>query len=230
MAKKKDSEVKEYTASWLLQDLQRQIELEEENAKQKREKTEKNTFYDKSVLRDLNFLLNLNVENVDKKEEVEDFVKMLVSQNEPLFGFTFFLSSNPHFDYNWSYLRKQCDNFQAKLTALYLFFNDMFLAVNSLVKLEKKYKKCEFVFNGLFCLSFQEGSLLPEITLKWDKFNNLLSVEHGISITVMEDKLLLFAMKCKRSDKDELKDAKIEDSINVLIDKFKDVWKGYHHE
>ena len=35
MAKKKDSEVKEYTASWLLQDLQRQIELEEENAKQK---------------------------------------------------------------------------------------------------------------------------------------------------------------------------------------------------
>lgn len=46
----------------------------------------------------------------------------------------------------------------------------------------------------------------------------------------MEDKLLLFAMKCKRSDKDELKDAKIEDSINVLIDKFKDVWKGYHHE
>ena len=89
MAKKKDSEVKEYTASWLLQDLQRQIELEEENAKQKREKTGKNTFYDKSILRDkqhklkvLNFLLNLNVENVDKKEEVEDFVKMLVSQNE----------------------------------------------------------------------------------------------------------------------------------------------------
>lgn len=52
MAKKKDSEVKEYTASWLLQDLQRQIELEEENAKQKREKIGKNTFYDKSVLRD----------------------------------------------------------------------------------------------------------------------------------------------------------------------------------
>lgn len=52
MAKKKDSEVKEYTASWLLQDLQRQIELEEEDAKQKREKTGKNTFYDKSVLRD----------------------------------------------------------------------------------------------------------------------------------------------------------------------------------
>lgn len=93
--KKKDSEVKEYTASWLLQDLQRQIELEEENAKQKG-KDRKNTFYDKSILRDkqhklkvLNFLLNLNVENVDKKEEVEDFVKMLVSQNEPLFGFTF---------------------------------------------------------------------------------------------------------------------------------------------
>lgn len=42
--KKKDSEVKEYTASWLLQDLQRQIELEEENAKQKREKTGKILF------------------------------------------------------------------------------------------------------------------------------------------------------------------------------------------
>ena len=189
MAKKKDSEVKEYTALRLLSDLQLQIEFEEKEAKQKREETGKNTFYDKSVLRDkqhklkvLNFLLNLNVENVDKKEEVEDFMKMLLSQDEPLFGFIFFLSSNPHFDYNWSYLRKQYDNFQTKLTALYLFFNDMFLAVNNLVKLEEKYKGCEFIFNGLFCLSFKEGSLLPKMTLKWDKFNNLLLIDkllHG---------------------------------------------------
>ena len=97
-----------------------------------------------------------------------------------------------------------------------------------------KFYKIETLFKNTVTaiplINSGDAVLVVYITLKWDKFNNLLSVEHGISITVMEDKLLLFAMKCKRSDKEELKDAKIEDSINVLIDKFKDVWKGYHHE
>lgn len=44
MAKKKDSEVKEYTALRLLSDLQLQIEFEEKEAKQKREETGKILF------------------------------------------------------------------------------------------------------------------------------------------------------------------------------------------
>lgn len=171
--------------------------------------------------------MNLLVDNVDKKQDVKQIVKLIVTQDEPLFGFAYFVSCNSQFGNTWSYLRKQTIGYQEKLVDLFFFFTNIVKAVNQLQELDAEYKKAEFIFNDLFVLSFNEYAR-PKMTLEWSKFDHLLHVKDGFTIAVRKDKRMLFSMYCKFVDEEQ--DDVQQRPILVFIDKLKKIWKGYFHE
>ena len=78
-------------------------------------------------LKVIQLLRNLKTPYDDKdnnEEDVKKTIENLVENDETLFGYTFYVASNPIFDYTWSYLRTQMDsykNFRFNALSIYNF-------------------------------------------------------------------------------------------------------------
>lgn len=141
--------------------------------------------------RDVKYLLKVlvcfiafvqEVENNDEYD-VEMVIKNKLDNDSSLFAYTFYLSLHSQFDYSWSYLRKQWDEYAKTLNSACKFILDMIDKVNVLCEHQSDFIANEFVFADIFVLSFDKETRLPYLKTKWENINNLFDIRNGYHIS-----------------------------------------------
>ena len=118
-----------------------------------------------------------------KDYEEKTVIENKLNNDNSLFSYTFFVSSRSQFDYSWSYLRKQWDEYAKKLNCAYKFIIDMIDKVNVLYEHRSEFIANEFVFADIFVLSFAKATYLPHIEIKWENINSLFNVDNSYHIS-----------------------------------------------
>lgn len=113
-----------------------------------------------------------------KDYEEKTVIDNMLNDDSSLFSYTFFVSSRSQFDYSWSYLRKQWNEYSKTLNSVCKFILDMIGKVNVLYEHRSEFIANEFVFADIFVLSFAKATYLPHMEIKWENINRLFNVEN----------------------------------------------------
>ena len=168
---------KKYSLENLYNDVVRQFNDEEETS-------EKDLRDTKHILKVFIYFVALvqDVENNDEYD-VEKVIKNKLDNDSSLFAYTFYVSSRSQFDYSWSYLRKQWNEYSKTLNSACKFILDMIDKVNVLYEHRSEFIANEFVFADIFVLSFAKATYLPHIEIKWENINSLFNVDNSYHIS-----------------------------------------------
>lgn len=133
------------------------------------------------------------------KDEIIHFLEAKIEEEELLYGYTFFLASKQNFCYNWSYLRKQIDNYICFLTDAYIFVNKIVSAINWLISQRTKYKELEFEFNDLFHIKYIDAAPYVRVAFNWENFNSIshLKDKDSYTISIVKNNVVLLTYACK---------------------------------
>lgn len=118
-----------------------------------------------------------------KDYEEKTVIENMLNNDNSLFSYTFFVSSRSQFDYSWSYLRKQWNEYSKTLNSACKFILDMIDKVNVLYEHRSEFIANEFVFADIFVLSFAKATYLPHIEIKWENINSLFNVDNSYHIS-----------------------------------------------
>lgn len=118
-----------------------------------------------------------------KDYEEKTVIENMLNNDNSLFSYTSFVSSRSQFDYSWSYLRKQWDEYAKKLNCACKFIIDMIDKVNVLYGHRSEFIANEFVFADIFVLSFAKATCLQHIEIKWENINYLFNVDKSYHIS-----------------------------------------------
>lgn len=118
-----------------------------------------------------------------KDYEEKTVIDNMLNNDSSLFSYTFFVSSRSQFDYSWSYLRKQWDEYAKTLNSACKFILDMIDKVNMLYEHRSEFIAKEFVFADIFVFSFAKATCLPHIEIKWENINCLFNVDKSYHIS-----------------------------------------------
>lgn len=179
---------KKYSIENLYNDIVRQFNYEEQTS-------EKELRDVKHILKVFNYFVTLvqEVENNDEYD-VEKVIKNKLDNDTSLFAYTFFVSSRSQFDYSWSYLRKQWDEYLRALNCACKFILDMLNMVNVLYEHRLEFIAKEFVFADIFVLSFDKANGLPYIKIKWENINGLFNIDNSYHISAKTGDAILMTM------------------------------------
>ena len=130
-----------------------------------------------------------------KDYEVKTVIENMLNNDNSLFSYTFFVSSRSQFDYSWSYLRKQWDEYVRTLNSACKFILDMINKVNVLYGHRSEFIANEFVFADIFVLSFDKTTCLPHIEIKWEKINGLFNIGNSYHISAKTGDAIQMTMK-----------------------------------
>lgn len=129
-----------------------------------------------------------------KDYEEKTVIENMLNNDNSLFSYTFFVSSRSQFDYSWSYLRKQWDEYAKKLNSACKFVLDMIDKVNVLYEHRSEFIDNEFVFADIFVLSFYKATFLPYIKIKWENINGLFNIDNSYHISVKTGDVIQMTM------------------------------------
>lgn len=103
-----------------------------------------------------------------------------LEENEQLFGYTFFLSLNKNFDYNWNYLRKQMYEYADFISYACIFISYVVEDIIAIIDFSRKNNKYHFVFNEVLDIEIINGAS-PSINaiINWNNFSELNNVKGG---------------------------------------------------
>lgn len=118
-----------------------------------------------------------------KDYEEKTVIENMLNNDNSLFSYTFFVSSRSQFDYSWSYLRKQWNEYSKTLNSACKFILDMIDKVNVLYEHRSEFIANKFVFADIFVLSFAKATYLPHIEIKWENINSLFNVDNSYHIS-----------------------------------------------
>lgn len=130
-----------------------------------------------------------------KDYEVKTVIENMLNNDNSLFSYTFFVSSRSQFDYSWSYLRKQWNEYSKTLNSACKFILDMINKVNVLYGHRSEFIANEFVFADIFVLSFDKTTCLPHIEIKWEKINSLFNIGNSYHISAKTGDAIQMTMK-----------------------------------
>lgn len=137
------------------------------------------------------------------EEKDKKLIEEKVENDELLFGYTFHVSSNPKFKYNWNYMRKQLDDkyvdflFNAKR-----FFKFVFRDINVLTDVLRGIKEAHAVFDGFVDVAFSDDTPRVSAKILWEHFHRIANVgraNYMVSVMIKETTLVV----CECSYKDE---------------------------
>lgn len=174
-------DIMKYTVSQLLNEI-----LEEQ--------TEENISNDENIRRECQYkkkviqsIINLNLNDSDYKEIEKGVLKnkidISVDGNEQLFGYTFFLSANPNFDYSWNFLRKQMEYYKTFLLEVCTFINQVVENINTMHFDLKECSDIEIVFHNLLRVKFINVSPWVKTTINWNNFYQITDIKGGYYIS-----------------------------------------------
>lgn len=180
---------KKYSIKNLYNDIARQFKDEKETA----EKELRDVIH---ILKVFNYFVTL-VQDIEhnKDFDAEKVIKNRFDNDSSLFSYTFFVSSRYQFDYSWSYLRKQWEEYIKTLNEACKFILDMIDKVNFLNEHQLEFIANEFVFEDIFILSFSETTRLPYIEIKWENINNLFNIRNSYHVSAKAGDAIIMTMK-----------------------------------
>ena len=198
--KKNDNKqmVLKYSVEMLYNDIVRQYQMELDNGGNVGRDVQ---YY----LKVFNYIVFL-VQEVERDKDSENYrvIKNKLDDDSLLLVYSFFVSSQSKFDYSWSYLRKQWDEFVKMLNGACKFILDMIDKVNSLNEYHTKFVANEFVFADLFVLSYLEDGRVPRMKIVWEKMNCLLHMGKAYLITAKVGVITLMAMNLEIGKQDDM--------------------------
>lgn len=193
MAKADNKNGFSYTMLMLLTDVQKLPDIREDDCNN--EKYRDLQYYFKTIqcIIDLNAPI-IDFEN-DNTELIRESINNKIICNEELFGFTYFISSNPNFDYSWYYLRRKINDFQIFLFDVHTFFCMVLKDINKIILRQSEFKDVHFIFHDLLDVKIIDSPPFVHSTINWEKFNQITKVKKGYFITAIydEDTLLSFS-------------------------------------
>lgn len=137
----------------------------------------------------------------EKEEDRCDVIRLKLSQNDALFGYTCFLSSNTQFDYSWNYQRKQWEKYVENLGAITRF---LLYFVSIVILLQSRYNEfctLDFSFANFFRVSFGEKTQIAKTTVLWENLEQIFMVQRGFSVSAIDKQVILLASFCKYEEK-----------------------------
>lgn len=134
-------------------------------------------------------------------EEVINAITNSVTENELLFNYTFYLSSNRDFNYTWSYLRKKLDAFVGYLFDSYKFIGCL---LNDVTQIRQGLKNCSDLYvniNNTIDVKFLNESPYVETNIIWKNFHSIIKDRKGydLSIRLGETTVMGFHRKYRES-------------------------------
>lgn len=201
-----------YTRLNLLEDIHEETKECEKNSYE-REKASREYKYKLKVFQTI---LDLNLPDFDfvkeNSEKIKKEIEVQVDDNELFYGYTFFLSLNPNFDYSWNYLRKQIERYMDFLYEVHKFISYVIYDINLMKSKLAIHKDLHIEFNELFDVEFKEGAPI-NTTINWNNFSKISKVKDGYYIIAKYDKAILLTSFRKYK---EQPDSFIE-SINKML-------------
>lgn len=178
-----------YTIIDLCNDIQDQVEAEEINFPDSK-KNSRDKEYKLKVLQYILSLIKRAPRGYDNP--FERAVEIDVEQNSSLFSFNYFLSSQRNFDYSWSYLRNQLDEYKIFLFQTGIFLIDMIRNINKMRPELGEMAELKLVFNDLFEVSYQEKEPYAKTEIVWENFSHIsnLKKDYYLSAIVGETTLI----------------------------------------
>ncbi len=142
-------------------------------------------------LKVLQLLCNLKVPDLhisDKGNNEKDIIKTienLVENDEMLFGYTFYVASNPIFDYTWSYLRAQMDNYKSLLFNVHRFFIFICRDIQILRSILLAHNPSAYImFNDLIKVEFMNIAPYAKAYMQWENFSNITQIGKGYRLSI----------------------------------------------
>lgn len=166
-----------YTISQLIDDIAEEISCDNTNVSHER-------IYKMKVIQSI-FDLNLNEStfNILNKKELEEKIDRYVDENEQLFGYTFFLSANPNFNYTWTFLRKRMKDYKVFLLEVSIFIRQIVDDINTMLSTFKAYTNLEILFNEILCVKFLEKHPYIKSSINWEKFEKIVKIKQPYYIS-----------------------------------------------
>ena len=153
----------------------------------------------RKVLQSILYLDEPGLESREDLESAEEFTSRIEAQleeEELLFCYTFYVSSNHNFDYTWSYMRKQFEKFASFLFVAKRFLRFVHRDIKTLAAVLESEQDIHIVFAELIDVNFTEMEPHVKIDLKWEHFHHITQVADGYRITVMKKAATLAVINC----------------------------------
>ena len=139
-------------------------------------------------LKVIQLLRNLKTPYDDKdnnENDVKKAIENLVENDETLFGYTFYVASNPIFDYTWSYLKTQMDNYKSFLFNAHRFFAFICRDIQILRPiLLAQDPNTYIVFNDMIKIEFMNMAPYAKAYMQWENFSNITQVGNGYRLSI----------------------------------------------
>lgn len=201
-----------YTKSNLFEDIQEEPK-ECEKDSYEREKACREYKYKLKVFQTI---FDLNLPDFDfvkeNSEKIKKEIEVQVDNNELFYGYTFFLSLNPNFNYSWNYLRKQIERYMDFLYEAHKFISYVIYDINLMKSKLNIHKDLHIEFNELFDVKFNEVAPI-KTTINWNNFNEISKVKNGYYVIAKYDETILLTSFRKYNEQPDL----FIESINKIL-------------
>ena len=136
----------------------------------------------------------------DNMNAIKAAMEVSVHGDELLFGYSYFLSSNPNFEYSWNYLRKQMDKYIDFFSEAYRFICYVLKDIDEMKTRFYGKENLHIVFNELFDVTFIEEKPYVRTIVTWERFYQINKVKNGYYISIKIDKTTLLTFHRKYSN------------------------------
>lgn len=129
--------------------------------------------------------IDVENDNLNNLNEIKKTIENIVEENDVLYGYTFYVSSNHTFNYSWSYLRKQICEYVDFLFNANRFFTFIIRDINTLANVFAGHKDIHIVFNEIIDVAFYDVVPYVRASMRWSNFQMITKVKDGYQIKIM---------------------------------------------
>lgn len=187
-----------------------------ENTTEEQESLKRDFMYKRKALQTI---LSLEVPgstlNGDEGKEMKskEIIGSKIDDDELLFGYTFYVSSNPEFKRNWNYMRKQLDKYADFLFNAKRFFKFVLRDINALTDELQGIQEVHIVFDGIVDVAFSDDNPRVRAKILWEHFHNIANVGHAnYMLSVMIKETTLVVCNCSYKDETDILRGKIKET------------------
>lgn len=132
-----------------------------------------------------------------KAEEYKDDKKLLnalevkVRGDELLSCYMFYVSTNPQFEYTWSYMRNQSGNYTRFLVKAVHFLNNVVDDINEFAGRAKRGIDIRIVFNNLIEVTLIDEMPFVKSCILWKNFHYIESIDTDYNIIIKAEDVIL---------------------------------------
>lgn len=197
--KKTVASKEEYTFQMLLNDIYESAIVNEDDA-QTGDKAERER---QSKLIVMQMLIDRANEYNDAShrndEKLRNAIDVIVNNDVNMFGYIFYISQNPQFDYSWNYLRKRENGYKEFLVEGIRFLDNVLVDINILAGKPRTHKDFHIVMNDIIDVLLIRKKPYVKASVSWENFYRLATVKRDYNFTVKSKECILVAGKRKVS-------------------------------